>query len=86
MSDCPKPCKECDHYFMALVDVFCYDNKCGRLQTKICDPIYGGKIYPTNDFLNCESERGISKDILEHIFGERKDKCGKEGKYFARSP
>jgi len=78
-----KLCKECNHHMAVFVDIYCWDNKCGRLQKKICDKIYGTLYYPSyRKLLNCESERQESKDIMEWIVGERKDKCGKEGKYW----
>lgn len=76
-----KLCKDCEHYEQVVADLG-WDSKCGRLQKRVCDRIYGNLYYPSNNLLNCESERQESKDLSEWIFGERKDKYGKEGKYW----
>ncbi len=77
-----KLCKTCEHYEMAVAD-YGWDSKCGRLQKRVCDPVYGNFWYPSyGKLLNCNSERQESKDLSERILGERKDKCGKEGKYW----
>ena len=80
---CDRSCVNCYHYIQTFIDIDCCDNKCARLQNRVCDPIYGIMHYHSyRKLLNCESEREESKDISEWIFGERKDKCGKEGKYW----
>jgi hypothetical protein len=80
-----KLCRDCIHYEPVVADVG-WDPKCGRLQKRVCDKIYGTLYYPSNNLLNCESERQESKDFSEWIFGERKDKCGSEGKYWKPKP
>ena len=82
MNPCEKLCTNCGHYERVVADIG-WDSKCGRHQKRVCDPIYGTFWYPDySKLLNCESERQLSKDLSEWIFGERKDKCGKEGKYW----
>ncbi len=81
MKSCDKLCSTCEHYERVMADIK-FVSKCSRLQKRICDPIYGNFWYPYNKLLNCLSERQLSKDLSEWIFGERKDKCGKEGKYW----
>lgn len=80
MTDCPQDrlCRKCDHYCDEIVDMYCWNDRCRRLQTKTCDPIYGGYNYH-GKLLWCFSEREEGKIILEYIFGENKNKCGKEG-------
>lgn len=82
MNPCEKLCINCEHYERVVANI-CWDSKCGRLQKRVCDPVYGNFWYPDySKLLNCKSERQQSIDIAEWIFGERKDKCGKEGKYW----
>lgn len=77
-----KLCKDCLHYERVVSDIG-WDSKCGRLQKRVCDKVYGSLSYPSySKLLNCESERQESKDLSEWIFGERKDKCGASGKYW----
>lgn len=83
--DCPdvKRCQDCYHYESCPSDTWSYENKCGRLTKRVCDLVYGTLYYPNRSLLlNCESEREELLDLRERLFGERKDKCGKDGKYW----
>jgi len=83
MPDCiDNPCKKCKLSYMEPVgEYLSFEYRCRRLQTKKCNYVYGSYYY-VGKSLNCESEREIYLTIKERLFGENKDKCGKEGKYF----
>jgi hypothetical protein len=51
------------------------------LQTKTIDLVSGEAVYH-GKLLDCNSERRQGKTLSEHVFGERFDKCGKNGKYW----
>ena len=83
--DCDKikKCKDCKHFVQYPGDLWAWENKCGRTEKKVCDPVYGTAYYPNyRALLTCGSERQQSKDLLEYIFGERKIKCGREGQFW----
>ena len=81
---CKNFCRNCIHYFDDPIDMYCWDDRCRRLQTKYCDPVYPDNYYYQGKLLWCSSEREVSNTLLERIFGENKDKCGKEGRYYER--
>ena len=79
-----KSCTECKHYIKMACnyDLHCpsWDNKCLRNAIHREDPIDGSETF--SNMLDCESERCIRKTLKEWMFGENKDKCGAEGRYF----
>jgi hypothetical protein len=79
-----KPCKCCNHYLQLVTSYDplcpCWDDKCLRNAIHHADPIDGSETF--RNMLDCESERCIRKTLKEWMFGENKDKCGAEGRYF----
>jgi len=76
-----KHCKDCKFYFDDPVDMFCWDDRCRRLQTASCNPVYHAVNWK-GKLLWCSSEREQGKTIFEYIFGENKDKCGEGGRFW----
>ena len=75
-------CKDCIHADKDYDDGFLVRLICRRMQTKKCNPVYGSISYD-GEYFDCGCERQFTgKSFKERIFGERKDKCGTEGKYW----
>lgn len=74
-------CKDCRHYYQDVLDWADVSFKCTRKAQTMSDRVHG-MTFHNGTMLSCQSEREMSRTLLEYIFGENKDKCGKEGRYF----
>ena len=81
-----KLCKHCTYYHQGVVSydplIPCWRDTCLRNATPLIDAIHGYKTF-SGEILDCNNERGLHKTLLEHIFGEKSDKCGPEGRYYS---
>ena len=79
-----KTCETCIHHVKDFYDIYVYELKCRRLQTKSCSLLYKDTIIWSGPILSCESEREIFLTLRERIFGSNKNKCGKDGKFYIK--
>ena len=82
--DCSKvkPCDQCIHFDLDYTGMFRYN--CRRLQQKKCSLLCKDGIVYSGPIRSCASEREIELTLRERIFGENKDKCGKDGKFWEK--
>lgn len=84
--DCSKvkPCDQCTHYTLEWMDEFTTNYICRRFQKKECSLIYKNHINYSGPRRDCRSERRVGLTLRERIFGENKDKCGEEGRFWEK--
>ena len=85
--DCSKvkPCDQCVHFSFESTGMFEYTYNCRRLQERKCSLLCKDDIVYRGSLLSCSSERGIGRTPREWIFGENKNKCGEEGRFWEKN-